>query len=242
VLEQAAIIGYVYRAELGQGELNNMKKCLTVVLGIVALVLFAPMASAAYITCQSTSGSVAGGAGTYLIPATQLQCNSITIPTGTTLFQADIRFEQDASGALDTGVPTVIEWDWTLLSVTGGGGSISGVQYTQESSDGNSISLGNCTIVSATFANDHGCNPTIINIPLNGTIGIVGGPGVTFGPTDITVSARIISGPGMEPSGAIANAYLKIQYDSTPEPATFGLIGSALLALGVFGSKKLSRR
>jgi hypothetical protein len=73
-------------------------------------------------------------------------------------------------------------------------------------------------------------------------------PGVvgvgSFGPVSFTVSAAAGAGGGVSPSGN-DNAYLFVTYDYTsgaPEPTTLVLMGGALLGLGVFGSKKLSRR
>ena len=59
----------------------------------------------------------------------------------------------------------------------------------------------------------------------------------------LTVSALAGTGGGVSASGNV-NADLFVQYDyssGVPEPATLGLMGAALLGLGVFARKRFSR-
>lgn len=210
-----------------------MKKCLVVLTAVVALVLFAPMANASYIECGEVSS------GTATIAQVTITCPSFTLPAGQTLYAIDLQLQNDASGGI-LGTVSTIEWDWMNLEVAGNTGSslyTTQEERNQESDTTTSVSFSTC-IVQQSFTGSSGCDPSLLTVGENIT-GAAGG--TLLGTTSVKVNAFLVSGPGLQNLG-ITDAYFYVQYDTTPEPATFGLIGGALLGLGIFGSKKLARR
>lgn len=198
-----------------------MKKCLVVLMAVAALMLFAPMASASYIFCQ---GAGTGGNGVVALtgqPVT-LTCPAIVVPLGVTLFQVDLELVDDAQGP--AGIGSTVHWDWNgFIGVPEAG--------TQTNTE---VSTNGFTFNPCTGAGINGtCAPTMLSYAEN----VVGAAG--FGPVSVVVNAYF---EGNLNAHGGDSAELYIQYDESPEPATFGLIGGALLGLGIFGSKRFARR
>ena len=212
-----------------------MKKCLVVLTGIMALMLLAPMANASYINCQTIGSTPPGTVALGVTQPVSLSCSiaslATLIPTGDYISGVDIQLFNDAQGP--AGVGSELQWNWTNLVVEGT--PIVGTQVNTETSTAGAT-FDACAITTAYVAGD-GCGPTQLHYAENLSSG-------TF-TASVNVAASVLSGDGGVDTGGNDSVRLKVQFDYSsiaPEPATMSLIGIALLGLGVFGSKKLSRR
>jgi hypothetical protein len=201
-----------------------MKKYLVVLTGIMMLLLFVPTASATYILCGGAGSG--GGGGTALLPSqpVNLTCPSITVPTGEWLSSVDVEYVNDAQGPASSGVTITFTWNTTALSVI--------TEPTQSNTEfATGTTFGSCqgSGINATC-------PTFFSVAEH--VASLG----SFGPFQVGVSAAP-EGVFLSDGGDSAHLYIQYDYSSNvPEPATFGLIGGVLLGLGLFGSKKFSRR
>ncbi len=216
-----------------------MKKCLAVLTGIMALVLFAPMANASFIECGSI-GSVVGTTGftggTASLNASvngaglaSLTCSGITVPAGFTLYQVDFLLESDAQHPQDAS--SAINYTWNATS----GYTMSSPPEVLNLTSQAGTSFDTCSGVSGPGI---GACPIILS-----ATGLNIGGGGSYNAVTFTVSAAAVGADGVAPTGS-DSATLYVQYDESsgvPEPATLSLIGGALLGLGVFGRKKLFR-
>jgi hypothetical protein len=232
----------LFTEQNSEKEFTNMKKCLVVLTGIMLLALFVPTASAAYILCGQVGSAVgtstfiggtatAGASGTATVNGAGLAtlgCNAITVPLGSTLTTASYELYTDAGGP-GGNTAASINFTWTA----GTGISFSPPEVLTLTSLGG-VSFDQCSAVSGPVA---GSCPIFYNV----SPGIVGVG--TYGPVTLTVSALAGSGGGVSASGNV-NADLFVSYTESsgiPEPATFSLLGGALLGLGVFARKRFSR-
>jgi hypothetical protein len=216
-----------------------MKKCLVVLTAIVALVLFAPMASASFLTGYLPCGAVGSIAGqsTFLnTTATTgnvsmsgaiatITCPDYTAPAGDYISAVDLRFYGDASAPLNSS--SVITDTWTYIS-----GPIAFVTSTDSVIASSDHAFAACLGNTGAFTGQT-CD-IFVDTPENVT--------GAFGVEVVSVQAVPTSG-GVAATGN-TNANLSIQYEyssNAPEPATLSLMGGALLGLGLFG-KKLFRR
>ena len=218
-----------------------MKKCLVVLTGITTLLLFASTASASYILCGQVGSAVgnstfvggtatagAGGTASLVGATATLGCNAITVPLGSTLTEVQYELYTDAGGP-GGNTAASINFTWTA----GTGISFSPPEVLTLTSLGG-VSFDQCSAVSGPVA---GSCPIFYNV----SPGIVGVG--TYGPVTLTVSALAGGGGGVSASGNV-NADLFVSYTESsgiPEPATFSLLGGALLGLGVFARKRFSR-
>jgi hypothetical protein len=200
-----------------------MKKCLVVLAAIMALVLLVPMASASTL-CGQVGAATPGLPALTGQPVT-MTCSSIVVPTNQTLTSIDVILVDDAQGPLNNG--SSVNWVWTVVSGVPGG-----TQTNVETST-NGYSFNNC---SGSGINNT-CGPSDLNYSESVTAGN------TFNAVSFLVSAYPSSPLELVSNGGdSAEMYVQYNYTSgVPEPATLGLMGVALLGLGVFARKRSTR-
>jgi len=215
------------------------------------LALFVPTASASlftgYMDCggvgsvTGTTGFVGGsvappGNGNVTINASgvaQITCPAYaSIPAGDYITQIDLQLQDDAHKPSASGASVIDNWN-----------GVSGLTFATNNW------LESITMLSTTAINFDKCIPTGGMVTTGGVCPVVlsftvTGQPTTFGAIVLSVQAIAGSGGGVAAGNGGDSADLYIQYEYSPvapEPATLGLMGGALLGLGIFGSKKLRR-
>ena len=199
-----------------------MNKTLLLSLSLAA---FAGLASAATINCiiVPTGNGTASG-NTFLInsgnsaPGTLnglVSCPGIDAGAGNIINSYQIIGTGDYTGGpIGTTTGTQV-----VLLYTGGAGPVSGATVTETVTGGN---------------NSSGFNPAT---PFN--FGAAQNPGTqTIAGQSINVSSTVTSGSVGASSGQFAINYTTQAVGGVPEPATLGLMGSALLGLGFLARRK----
>jgi hypothetical protein len=204
-----------------KGVSQNMKKCLVVLTGILALVFLVPTASASFIQCANIGGGIGGSSF-----SGPLTCPAYTgVPAGYHLTGVDLNLYTDAQAP--QAASSIIQWTFSnFVGVTQ-----SGSEIIQRAANGLS-DYGTCTVIAGSI--NATCGPTLLSYSASGT---------TFNAVTVNVLAGVFSGGGVDTAGSIS-ARLQIQYDiasDTPEPTSIALIGGGLLSLGLLGRKRFSR-
>lgn len=202
----------------------TIKKTIIPLLGSLLL-----CGAASASTIQLDCGGVSSGAGNATLVATNIYCvtTSLVIPSGYHITEIDLLYQDDySSGAFGsnsfpftwTNVPADFNASSTLAeTVSGGTGSNTYSPYGAYLGNAGVWLVGSDTSNFSPYLNQ-------------------GSPGVLVG----TVAS---SGGGSLSSGGTltADAFLLIQdAPDAPEPATFSLIGGALLGLGMMLRRKTS--
>ena len=215
-----------------------MKKYFALLVGGLAMMLFASSASANFLPCANVASAL--GSTPFASGTATLTCSGFSIPALNTLTSIDIRIQNDATNS-QTG-SSAVTWTWTNPASLGGA-----VSTETETSNGISgfnpcVQVGsgagtlNCASVTGT-------NFTSGFTPVSG-----GGP---VGALSFTVSAAATGsdGTGVAPAGIVNgnegggsdNAHLFIQFNETapaPEPATLVMAGGSLIGLALLARKR----
>ena len=208
-----------------------MKKCLVVLTGIMALMLFVPAASASYILCGAATSGGNGNTGLQSQPVT-FTCPGITIAANTFLTSVNLQLVDDAQGP--SGPNVAVNWTWSAFTGVPAL-QLLGNQVNTEQANAGGTSFNPCYVTSAAQTGDT-CGPTTLTFSEPSIAS-------SFNAVSVTVSAAPEGVFQAGVGGDSASLWIQYNYSSgLPEPATFGLLGGALLGLGIFGSKKFSRR
>jgi hypothetical protein len=227
----------VFRAKLGEGDFEKMKKLVLVLTGIMALVFFVSTASATpiWVACGGVgsftgtttfNGGVTSGASVLSGGTATITCASTTVPVGDVLTGIDLYLKNDGSAPSST--TSGVNFSWNSASGVSFGTEMIGIAST----DG--INFNECTGNSGPFV---GTCPAILSFSESIAAG-GSSPVIT-----VTVSDAAVNGGVSSVGNANANLYINFDESSAaPEPATFGLIGGALLGLGLLGRKRFLSR
>lgn len=223
-----------------------MRKFFVLLVGGLALVAFASTAMASDIVCGTVGSAVGvaaftggvatngtGGTATLTGGTATLTCLGAdgaaggVVPAGYNLTAISISDADDAEGPANLNT-SQIQWTWTYQ----GGVLGSGVATVNQETAG-ILNFGSCTNV--TPGNPAiGCDSLSTVFTLATSLA----PGASLPNEAFTVTAASTGGdagvnPGGNDSAGLDIEYIFTQIQSTPEPATFTLIGAGLLGLGL---------
>jgi hypothetical protein len=201
-----------------------MKKTLLLSLFIAA---FAGLASATTVICTVTGGtvlvsqqggtafSINGGSGTSTGGSTGIiSCPAITADPGFTINSYQVIATADFTSSISTPIPTTVTMLYTLV-----GGSQNGATSPL------------VTVTNGPGIGSNGSNPVS---PFAVGANLTGNQAAFT----VNVTSTVTAGSPAASSGSVGISYTEVAVTGVPEPATLGLMGSALLGLGFLARRK----
>jgi hypothetical protein len=220
---------------------------------LASLAMTSGIASASIVFCSGVTSAAGNstfvgatdvnGAGTASVDGSgnaTLTCTGLgNVPAGMVLSSINIGDRDDAQGPTDGS--SGINWTWTM---NGGPAVTSTVVTTVNNEVANDPSaFGNCSTTTAgspAIGCDTQIAPNLFNLlsPL--------GPGSAIPNLSFLVTSAAVNGDGVFVTGTTsADLYIQLNFTpntATPEPTTFGLVGGALLGLGLLRKKVATGR
>jgi hypothetical protein len=187
----------------------------------ISLAVFASFASAGTVICTVTGGTVlnaqnggtsfiidgGNGATTTDTSTGVISCPAITADPGFVIDSYQVIASTGFISSLSTPIPTSVQMLYTLV-----GGSQDGVTGGATADNGPGLNANPSNPIS----------PYAIGANLSGDQAAF----------SVLVSSTVLVGAPVASSGSVGITYTEVSAASTPEPATFGLMGSTLLGLG----------